>query len=285
MFRRRTLAAACAVAVAVGCWTKAARADDEKGTAVIKGKVVLEGDKPKLKAVKMKDDAVCLKGKKKPVPGLRVWDDGTVPYAFVYLKKGVKGKYTPPSEPVVLDQKGCMYRPHVFGMVAGQALRIKNSDPTAHNVHALPKRNTEFNFSQPTKDMVKDRTGRETFTRPEVMIRFKCDVHDWMEAYCGVVAHPFFDVTKRPGTFEIKDLPAGEYEIEAWHERFGRVTATVSVGDGETKEIELKLPGSTKRASAGDVTREIRLGARISPQTPAACCAGTLVSQEASAGE
>ncbi len=259
LFGRNVVLVIAGLAVVVG-FAGSALADGEKGTAVIKGQILLEGEKPKLKAVKMSGDAFCAKGKAKPVPGLRVWKDGTVPYVFVYVKTGISGKYAPPKEPVKLDQKGCMYRPHVFGMVAGQALQITNNDPTAHNVHALPKKNTEFNFSQPTKGMSKDMTGRDTFTRPEVMIRFKCDVHGWMEAYCGVLPHPFFDVTGKPGTFEIKELPAGEYEIEAWHERFGRVTTTVKVGDGETKEIELKLPGSKKKASADPVTRTIMVG-------------------------
>ncbi len=276
MLMKKSMLAAAAAAVCFVGLSGIAVADDEKGTAVIKGKVLFAGEKPKLKAVKMSGDKVCTKGKKKAVPGLRVWKDGTVPYAFVYIKKGIEGKYTPPTEPVVLDQKGCMYRPHVFGMVAGQPLQISNSDPTAHNIHSLPKKNTEFNFSQPNEGMKTVRKGRDTFTKPEVMIRIKCDVHGWMEAFCGVLSHPFFDVTAKPGTFEIKELPAGEYEIEAWHERFGRITQTVKVADGETKEIELTLPGSRKKASANDVTRTIKLAsgsATANGDAPAACCA------------
>jgi hypothetical protein len=273
LFGKNVVVVITSLAVIVG-FARFARADGEKGTAVIKGQVLLEGEAPKLKAVKMSGDAFCVKGKAKPVPGLRVWKDGTVPYVFVYVKKGISGKYPAPAEPAKLDQKGCMYRPHVFGMVAGQALQITNGDPTSHNVHALPKKNTEFNFSQPSQGMSKDMTGRDTFTKPEVMIRFKCDVHSWMEAYCGVLPHPFFDVTGKPGTFEIKGLPAGEYELEAWHERFGKVTATVKVGDGETKEIELKLPGSKKTASADLVTRTIMLGSLVAGDGTLAesCC-------------
>jgi plastocyanin len=263
MFDRKNAVLVIASLAVIAGLARSVRADDEKGSAVIKGQILLEGEPPKLKAVKMKDDAFCLKAKAKPVPGLRVWKDGTVPYVFVYIKKGIQGRYTPPSDPAKLNQKECMYRPHVFGMVAGQTLKITNSDPTSHNVHALPKKNTEFNFIQPSQGMTKDLTGRDTFTKPEVMIRFKCDVHGWMEAYCGVLPHPFFDVTGKPGTFEIKELPAGEYEVEAWHERFGKVTTTVKVGDGETKEIELKLPGSKKTASAGLITRTIMLGSLV----------------------
>ena len=235
-----------------------ALADNEKGTATIKGKVVFEGTPPKPAALPpMSADPVCAKEHKSPQPDqstiVYTKAGNTIPYVFVYIKNGIKGKYDPPSEPIVVDQKGCIYHPHVQGMVAGQPIQVKNSDPTNHNIHSLPQKNTAFNFAQASQNMVKDLEGNDTFTKPEIMVKVKCDVHAWMSSYIGVVAHPFFDTTKshddnkasdaEKGTFEIKNVPAGEYEIEAWHEKLGTVTEKVTIKDGETKEITIKMKG------------------------------------------
>jgi plastocyanin len=145
---------------------------------------------------------------------------------FVYVKDGLGDRtFQAPKTPVVLDQQGCKYRPHVFGVQVGQPMVIKNSDGTLHNVHAVPKANTEFNFGQPLKGM----ETKRTFDQPEIMVPFRCDVHGWMAAYGGVVPHSFFAVTANDGTFEIKGLPAGTFTIETWHERFGLQTQTVTV--------------------------------------------------------
>ncbi len=145
---------------------------------------------------------------------------------FVYVKEGLGDRtFTAPTTPVVLDQRGCKYMPHVFGAQVGQPVKIINNDGTLHNVHAVPKENTEFNFGQPLKGM----ESTQTFTKGEIMVPFRCDVHGWMSAYGGIVPHPFFAVTKNDGTFEIKGLPAGTYTIETWHERFGLQTQTVTV--------------------------------------------------------
>ena len=158
---------------------------------------------------------------------------------FVYVKDGLGNRrLRTPKTPVVLDQEGCRYMPHVFGVQVGQPLEIRNSDPTLHNVHAVPKINEEFNFGQPIKGMKS--TG--AFDKPEVMVSFRCDVHGWMNAYASVVTHPFFAVSKNDGTFEIKGLPAGTYTIEAWHERLGTQTqkVTVSAKAGATANFALK---------------------------------------------
>lgn len=254
-----------------------ALADNEKGTAKIKGKVVFDGTAPKMKELPIAGDNHCVQAhasaQSKIDQGSIVYskNGNTIPYVLVYVKNGTKGKYTPPTEPVVIDQEGCMYHPHVFGMIAGQPIQIKNSDPTNHNIHSLAKKNPTFNFAQSQKGMVKDLTGKDTFTREEIPpVKIKCDVHAWMSSYVGVFSHPFFDVTKdhiqcpkgkesERGTFEIKDLPAGEYEIETWHETFGTSTQKVTVKDGETKEIEFKL-GAGKKAEAPTPTRTVILG-------------------------
>jgi plastocyanin len=150
--------------------------------------------------------------------------------AFVYVKDGLGDrKFSPPQTPVVLDQKGCKYMPHVFGVQVGQTVTIVNSDPTLHNVHAVPKANSEFNFGQAVKGMKTNRV----FDKPEVMVPFRCDVHGWMAAYGGVLSHPYFAVSNADGSFEIKGLPAGTYTVEVWHERLGTQTTTVTV-DGKS---------------------------------------------------
>jgi hypothetical protein len=121
----------------------------------------------------------------------------------------------------------------VFGVRVGQPLEIVNSDPTLHNIHAIPTGNQEFNTGQPIQGM----KFTHTFTSPEVMVPFKCDVHGWMNAYAGVVAHPYFAVTGADGTFSLNKLPAGTYTVEAWHEKLGTQTQSITLGEKQTSDI------------------------------------------------
>jgi hypothetical protein len=141
---------------------------------------------------------------------------------------------------VKIDQMSCRYHPHVFGIRVGQPLEIVNSDPTLHNIHALPKGNQEFNTGQPIQGMV----TKHTFTAKEVMVPFKCDVHGWMNAYVGVLDHPYFATTDKDGKFELKSLPPGTYTIEAWHEKLGTATQSVTLGPKDSKEVNFtfKVP-------------------------------------------
>lgn len=213
-------------------WTvHAAMAGDVVGT------VKFDGEQPRMKKIKMDADPKCaeLHEDEPPVSEeVVVNDNGTLRNVFVYVRGGLEGRtFEPPKDPVELRQEGCLYRPRVFGMMARQPLRIHNDDDTLHNVHALAKVNKEFNIGQPNKGMVTTRT----FPQPEVMIKFKCDVHPWMAAYVGVLSHPFYDTTGEQGSYRLKGLPAGEYEIVAWHEKFGEQVAKVTVGeDGEVTQ-------------------------------------------------
>ena len=154
--------------------------------------------------------------------------NGTLKNVFVYVKDGLSGKTFPaPKEAVVFDQKGCQYSPKVFGIQVNQPLEILNSDDTLHNVHALPANSQSFNLGMPIKGM----KLKKTFTKPEVMVKIKCEVHSWMTAFAGVLDHPFFGVTGDNGTAAIKDLPPGEYTVEAWHEKYGAQTQKVTVTD------------------------------------------------------
>jgi plastocyanin len=168
-----------------------------------------------------------------PSDAVVVGADGAVQNTFVYIKDGLDKAYSfdVPATAVMLDQKGCRYVPRVIGIRAGQRLEVVNTDATLHNVHALPMQNQEFNHGQKEKDP----NIVHTFTVPEVMVRFKCDVHGWMTAYVGVMAHPFFAVTGQDGTFKIDGVPPGTYTVGVWHEKFGESTQSVTLGDRDTK--------------------------------------------------
>jgi hypothetical protein len=219
----------------------------DKATAGnVSGTVALDGMAPKNDAIKMNADPVCIRENKTPQfqETYTVSDDGKLANVFVYVKDGLGNySYDPPTEPARIDQKECRYHPHVFGMRVNQQLEIINSDPTLHNIHALPKSNQEFNTGQPIQGM----KTTHTFTAKEVMVPFKCDVHGWMNAYVGVLDHPYFGVTDKSGKFELKDLPPGTYTIVAWHEMFGTQEQKVTLGPKESKEVSFtfKAAGAT----------------------------------------
>jgi plastocyanin len=163
---------------------------------------------------------------------------------FVYVKDGLGNYYfDTPTEPVKLDQRNCLYHPHVLGVRTGQPLEIINSDETMHNVHALPNANREFNLGQ----AMQHQANQRTFTAKEIMVPFKCDVHGWMHAFVGVMDNPYFAVTRDGGKFELKNLPAGTYTIEAWHEKLGAQTQKVTIAEKQAAEVTFtfKAPPAT----------------------------------------
>jgi len=208
---------------------------DEATAGSVAGRVVLQGQPPAPDVLSMSADPSCLSaGGEALTEYFVVSDDGGLENVFVYVKSGLEGlTFAPPATAARLDQRGCRYVPHVLGVQIGQPLDVSNSDDTLHNVHAVPDTNAEFNVGQPVKGM----THTQTFTAREIMVRFKCDVHGWMNAYVGVLEHPYFAVTAGGGRFDIRTLPPGTYEIEAWHEKLGTQVQTVTVGEKETKEI------------------------------------------------
>ncbi len=213
--------------------TPAGQKVDPSTAGEVKGTVALDGTAPKNEAIKMNADPVCVRESKgQVVQEFYEVDNGNLANVFVYVKDGLGNYvYDTPTEPVKLEQQGCRYVPHVFGVRVGQPLQIINNDPTLHNIHAVPKVNQEFNNGQPIQGM----KTTHTFTAQEVMVPFKCDVHGWMNAYVGVLDHPYFAVTDKDGKFDLKTLPPGTYTIEAWHEKLGTQTQTLTVGDKESK--------------------------------------------------
>jgi len=205
--------------------------------SVITGVVEFEGTPPPVKIITQVGAPRCAElHADNPLVNQEVIvnPNGTLANVFVYILDGLKKHYYEiPDTPVVLDQVNCQFNPHVLGIMAGQPLVIRNDDPLLHNIHVLPVNNTEFNIGQPDLGMQSTRK----FRNPEVMIPVKCDVHPWMNAYIGVLSHPFYSVTDNAGVFTISGLPPGTYTVATWHEKYGPQSQTVTVADHEIKSI------------------------------------------------
>jgi plastocyanin len=224
------------VALAAVLWSGVAYAETSGG-GVIKGRVLVHGTAPAPRKIPVSADAQC---EAQHPQGLEQSDfsisNGGLADVLVYLKSGVQGTFTAPAEPRVLDQKGCQYSPGLVAIQAGQALTIRNSDPTLHNVHFRPALNKEINVGQPRAGMESSRV----FPKAEVLVPIGCDVHPWMRANLAVLSHPFFAVSSAGGAFEIRNVPPGTYEIEARHGKLKPVSAKVAVS-GATTPVDLTL--------------------------------------------
>ncbi len=215
-------------------------------TVTLSGTIHFEGTPPERKAIKMSADDACHKQHTEPAltEDVVVGAGGGLQNVFVSVQAGLEGKTFPvPPDTVTLDQKGCIYYPHVFGLAVNQPLRILNSDPTLHNVHAIPESgHGEFN-----KGMARQGMQITEFVKELGTVRFKCDVHPWMQSWGHVMSHPYFGVTDNAGSYKIANLPPGEYTIQAWHEKLGSQTAKLTVtADGATPTLDF-----TFKAAAG----------------------------------
>ncbi len=199
----------------------------------VAGTVAFEGEPPSMDVIDMSGEPVCAdKHATPPMAEDVIVADGALANVFVYVKEGLEGLEFPVPGAALLDQDGCVYLPHVLGVMASQDITIRNSDGLLHNINATPVEQRGFNTSQP----VNMETTR-SFGTPEVMIPVRCDVHGWMTAYIGVVSHPYHSVSGSDGGFSLSTLPPGDYVIEAWHERYGTQTQNVTVTTGETAEV------------------------------------------------
>ena len=223
-----------ALAAGVCAMAQAAVAGTITGAALYDGKV------PNLKPLAVAAEPMCAK-KHPTVPNeaLVLGAGNAMANVVVRVVGGLPaGKsYPAPTTPVTMDQVGCQYVPHVMGLMVGQPFKVLNSDGVLHNVHALPKVNKPFNMAMPPTR----KEATESFAKEEGMFVVKCDVHPWMQSYIGVFSHPFFAVTGTDGKFTIANLPAGTYEVEAWHEKLGTQKTSVTVGASDTKSAAFKF--------------------------------------------
>ena len=207
---------------------------DPATAGAITGVITFEGQVPAREPINMDSDPYCTKQPANSTETVLVGEGSGLQNVFVYVKDGLGDRvFSVPPTAVVLDQKGCRYTPHVLGIQVGQTLEILSSDNTLHNVHAMPEQNREFNKAHQLAGI----KHTHVFSTREVMVPFKCDVHKWMNAFVGVVDHPFHAVTAGNGRFELKGLPPGTYVVEAWHEKLGTQTQMVTIGEKQTSDI------------------------------------------------
>ncbi len=278
--RARATAATAATAFAIACGggggSEVGGGTEEVGGAAetaspvdpataggINAMVAFEGMAPDMEAIGMASEPACA-ARYTDAPmaeNVVVGGGGGLANVFVYVREGLDAdmSFPTPADAVVMDQEGCRYIPRVVGVQAGQDLTFRNSDGLPHNINASPSVNRGFNISQP----VNMDTNR-SFPAAEVMIPVRCDVHGWMNAYVGVLEHPFHGVTDMDGSADLGLLPPGEYVVEAWHERYGTQTANVTVATGETAMVSF----SFSEAMAANAV--VPLGEPIDPHGPGA---------------
>jgi plastocyanin len=260
-FLHLSLAALLAVAI-VGCGGSkseapsqpaatapaAAKTVDASTAGSVTGTVNLDGTAPTARPINMSAEPYCAKAHSTPIvpPEVVTGEKGSLANVVVFVKDGLSADYTfdTPKGAATLDQKGCMYEPHVVAMMAGQIISVKNDDQTTHNIHPTPKDNREWNQSQPPGAAPID----QSFARAELAIPVKCNVHPWMKSYIFVFKHPYYAITTKDGKFELKGLPPGTYTIEAWQEKYGVVDQTVTIGAKESKPVSFTF----KANASGD---------------------------------
>jgi plastocyanin len=217
---------------------------DPAQAGIIKGKALSKGNVPSPKELPVGGNPEC-----KVFHAGKLYDeeilvkDGRLKNVFIYIKEGLENyRFDSPKEAVKIDQVKCIYVPHVTGAQVDQPILLVNSDSTLHNVHSYSKENPAWNLGMPFEGM----ELTKKFSKPEIMVTMKCDVHPWMIGYVGVVSHPYFAVTGEDGTFELKNLPPGEYLIEAWHEKLGVQSQKVQIAAQQEKELEFSFELSSK---------------------------------------
>ena len=243
----------CVVLSLVVCLAFAGVVAAQANTGTIKGHVHLSGKLPGNPIIRMGMDPMCSKmnaGKRILQEYVVATVDGSLANVFVRLQGNVP-QFPVSTQPVVIDQRGCVYAPRVVGVRAGQVLQIKNSDALMHNVHGLSGKDNSFNVGQPAAGMVYQWKAKNE----EIMVHLKCDIHNWMNAYIGVVTNPYFAVSDTMGTFQIDKVPPGTYTLQAWHERFGALTKTITVKAGAATTVDFTYTGNEKSSSVIDELR------------------------------
>ena len=219
----------------------------------ITGKVTLRGTPPPEKPLPL--DPACGQMHETP-PNTRFYQvaqDAGLADVFVYIKEGLAAsEFEIPTQPVVLNQVGCVFSPYVLGLQTGQKLLVRNQDPVLHNLHVIPSSrsgNKESNRAQ----LSRSKDLEYVFENPDIFLRFKCDVHPWMFAYVGIVKHPYFAVTDADGNYRLPaTLPAGRYTIEAYHRKAGRASELIDVGEHEKRRIDFSLEAESGKGVRDD---------------------------------
>lgn len=209
---------------------------DPSTAGSVTGNVTFEGAPPASKPIDMSASPACVQANPQPVfpPIVVTGDKGALASVVVYVKDAPANyRYDAPSDTAVLQQKNCMYQPHVVALMTNQPFEIQNNDPTMHNVHPLPKQNRQWSTSQPAGSAAL----KSTFQRTEFAMPVLCNVHPWMRAFVFVFDQPYFAVTSADGRFALKNLPPGTYTIEAWHETLGVQDQSVTIAPRESKSI------------------------------------------------
>jgi plastocyanin len=215
---------------------------DPSTAGVIQGSIAFKGRKPAQTPVDMSGDPACVEAHRGKAfdESVVVNPNGTLGNVFVYIKSGLEGKrFEPPATPVTIDQKGCWFHPRVMGIQVGQVYHVTNSDPVTHNIHPLAQTNREWNHSQGPGDPELTRK----FTKPEVIVPVKCNIHSWMHAYIGVLPHPYFAVSNAQGSFKLENLPPGDYVVAAWHEKYGTAEQRITLSKSGTSEVTFTFQG------------------------------------------
>jgi len=215
---------------------------DPSTAGVIQGSIACQGKKPARMPVDMSSDPACVEAHhgKAFDESVGVNPNGTLSNVFVYIKSGLEDKtFEPPATPVTIDQKGCWFHPRVIGIQVGQVYHVTNSDPVTHNIHPLAQTNREWNHSQGPGDPELTRK----FTKAEVMVPVKCNIHSWMHAYIGVLPHPYFAVSNAEGSFKLENLPPGDYVVAAWHEKYGTAEQRITLSKSGTSEVKFTFQG------------------------------------------
>jgi plastocyanin len=195
------------------------------------------GPVPEAAEINMRGTAACAAMHPEPVRDTSLLvSNGHVANAVVFVKSGLgEHGYAVPEDPVVIDQKGCLYVPRVAAAMLFQTVQFVNSDAEPHNVHGRPQVAKQWNFMIPRQHA----TRTLTLEKPEVGIRIGCDIHPWMVAYLSVFPHPYYGVTSEGGTVTLDRVPPGRYVIAAWHERLGMTEGTVTLEPSGTARVQL----------------------------------------------
>jgi hypothetical protein len=220
-------------------WVSAGMASPADAPASLKGEVKFEGTAPKPSRIDMSQDPICAKAHPAPATteDIVVGANGGLANVVVYVSDGLGSRtFQPPAQPATLEQKGCQYKPHVLALQANQKLDVVNDDETTHNIHPNPNNNREWNMTQPHGVPLE-----QSFAREEIAVPVKCNVHPWMKGYIAVFKHPYFAVTDKNGSFDLKDLPPGTYTITAWQEKLGTLNQKITVGAGEAKTLDFSF--------------------------------------------